>query len=122
TSIVVGAGLSRRTLNGGGVWARLQWFLGLRRPGFDVYLADQLSRDSCIDEAGRLSAFESSLNLAYFREIVEAFGLGGSAALIYGDGEAVEGATGAELLERAEAADLLVNIAGKLDWEPFIQR
>jgi hypothetical protein len=62
------------------------------------------------------------LNLAYFREIVEAFGLGGSAALIYGDGEAVEGATGAELLERAEAADLLVNIAGKLDWEPFIQR
>jgi hypothetical protein len=122
TSIVIGAGISRRTLNGGGVWARLQWFFGLRRLGYDVYIADQLGHGSCVDETGRVTSFERSLNLAYFREIVEAFGLSGSAALIYGDGEAVEGSTGAELLERAEAADLLINIAGKLDWEPLLKR
>jgi hypothetical protein len=122
TSIVVGAGLSRRPLNGGGVWARLQWFFGLRRLGCEVYIADQLSRDSCVGADGAVTSFERSLNLAYFREIVDAFGLRGSAALIYGDGEAVEGATAGELLERAESADLLINIAGKLDWEPLLRR
>jgi hypothetical protein len=122
TSIVVGAGLSRRTMNGGGVWARLQWFFGLRRLGFDVYIVDQLGHGSCVDATGAVTSFEYSLNLAYFREIVEAFGLGGSAALIYGEGEAVEGATADELLARAEAADLLINIGGRLGWEPLLLR
>jgi hypothetical protein len=122
TSVVIGAGLSRRPLNGGGVWARLQWFFGLRRLGFDVYVVDQLGRDSCVGEDGALAPFERSLNLAYFREIVEVFDLQGSAALIFGDGEAVEGATADELLERAQDADLLINVSGKLGWEPLLRR
>jgi hypothetical protein len=121
TSVVLGAGLCRRPLNGGGVWARLQWFFGLRRLGVDVYIVDQLSPGSCVDTTGAITTLERSLNLAYFREIIETFGLRGSAALIYGDGDAFEGATAGELLDRAEAADLLINIAGKLDWEPLLR-
>jgi hypothetical protein len=121
-SIVVGAGLARRPLNGGAPWARLQWVFGLRQLGFDVYLVDQLDRESCVDETGAIAPLEGSLNLAYFRQIVEMFGLGGRAALIYGDGDAVEGAAASELLEYAESADLLINIGGKVDWEPLLRR
>ena len=121
-SIVVGAALSRRPLNGGGPWARLQWILGLRRLGFDVYVIDQLDRGSCTDAEGAVTSFERSVNLAYFRQIVEEFQLEGSAALVYDAGEAVEGATPAELLSRAAAADLLINHNGTLGLEPLLQR
>jgi hypothetical protein len=122
TSIVVGAGLARRPLNGGGPWARLQWIYGLRRLGFDVYLIDQLGPESFVDETGAVTSFENSLNLAHFRRIVETAGLAGSAALLYGEGEAIEGATQSDLFARAEAADLLINIGGKLGWEPLLRR
>jgi hypothetical protein len=121
-SIVVGAGLARRPLNGGAPWARLQWVFGLRQLGFDVYLVDQLDRESCVDARGAIAPLEGSLNLAYFRQIVEMFGLSGRAALIYGDGDAVEGAAATELLDYAETADLLINIGGKLGWEPLLRR
>src|ERR1041385_5306271 len=113
-SIVVGAGLARRPLNGGGSSARLQWILGLRRLGFEVYLMDPLGPEGFVDDAGAVTSFEGSLNLAHFRRIVERAGIAGSAALVYGEGDAFEGATQAELFARAEAADLLLNIGGKL--------
>jgi hypothetical protein len=121
-SIVVGAGIARRPLNGGGPWARLQWVLGLRRLGFDVYLVDEIGRDSCVDATGAVASFETSLNLAHFRRVVEAFDLQGSAALVYEGGEAVEGAAAAELLDRAQDAELLINIGGKVAWEPLLRR
>jgi hypothetical protein len=121
-TIVVGAGLARRPLNGGGPWARLQWVLGLRQLGFDTYLVDQIGPGSIVDTTGGVASFEDSLNLAYFRQVIEMFDLQGSAALIYGDGEAIEGATKGELMERADAASLLVNIGGKLNWEPLLSR
>lgn len=120
--IVLGAGLARRPMNGGGPWEKLQWVFGLQQLGFEVYVIDQISRGSCFDATGAASSFEDSLNLAYFREVVEMFGLHGRAALIYGDGEAVEGATHEELFEQAEAADLLVNFSGKIGWEPLLGR
>lgn len=121
-SIVVGAGLARRPLNGGGSSARLQWIFGLRRLGFEVYLMDQLGPEGFVDDAGAVTSFEGSLNLAHFRRIVETAGLAGSAALVYGEGEAIEGATQDELFARAEAADLLLNIGGKLGWDPLLRR
>jgi hypothetical protein len=122
STIVVGAGLARRPLNGGAPWARLQWVLGLRRLGFNVYLVDQLDPGNFVDGTGATTSFEASLNLAYFRQLVELFDLQGSAALVYGDGEEVEGATTTELLEVCGAADLLINIGGKLGWEPLLRR
>jgi hypothetical protein len=109
-------------MNGGAPWARLQWLLGLRRLGCEVFLIDQLSRGSCVGATGAVTSFGRSLNVAYFREIIEMFGLHGSAALVYEDGKAVEGATRAELHERAESADLLINIAGKLGWDSLLRR
>lgn len=121
-TIVLGAGIARRPMNGGGPWEKLQWVFGLRRLGFEVYLVDQISRGSCFDATGAATSFERSLNLAYFRDVVDMFGLQGGAALVYGDGEAVEGATHQELFDRAEAADLLINFSGKIGWEPLLHR
>src|ERR1043166_53327 len=64
-SIVVGAGLARRPLNGGGSSARLQWILGLRRLGFEVYLIDQLGPEGFVDDAGAVTPLRGSPDPAH---------------------------------------------------------
>ena len=62
---------------------------------------------------------------ADFKQVTEQFGLAGlagSAALIYENGEQIHGLPYAELLDIAEAADLLVNITGHLTLEPLMSR
>jgi hypothetical protein len=68
------------------------------------------------------TAFEHSVNFAYFKQITEQFGLVGSTALVYEGGEQVHGLPYTELLEIAEAADLLVNITGHLTLKPLMSR
>ena len=59
---------------------------------------------------------------ADLKQVTEQFGLAGSAALIYENGEQIHGLPYAELLDIAEAADLLVNITGHLTLEPLMSR
>jgi hypothetical protein len=122
TTVVVSGAIANRYLNGGEAWVRLSWALGLRKLGFRVYFVEQIGRDTCLDAAGNVVPFEHCENLAYFRRVTERFGLGGSAALIYEDGEQVYGLGYADLLGIAEAADLLVNISGHLTLEPLMRR
>ncbi len=121
-TIVVGGALANKPLNGGEAWVRLSWIRGLRTLGFDVLFVEQLAAGSCIDAAGRPAAFEDSLNRAYFEAVTEEFGLSGSAALLYDGGRATAGLPYGEVLERAEAALLLVNISGHLDLAPLMRR
>jgi hypothetical protein len=120
--VIVAGGLARRPLNGGAPWVRLQWVLGLRRLGVHVFLVDQLETSAFVDEAGSPGAFESSLNLDHFRLVTRQFGLEDSAALIYGDGKEIFGIQPADLLGIADEAELLINIAGALQWEPMLDR
>ena len=121
-TVVVSGAIANKYLNGGAVWTRLSWILGFKLLGFRVVFVEQIDRASCVDAAGDVADFESSATLAYFRRIVEQFGLAGSAALIYEGGEQVWGMTQSELLAVAEAADLLVNITGHLTQEPLLRR
>jgi hypothetical protein len=114
--------IANKYLNGGVVWVPLSYVLGFKKLGFRVYFVEQISRESCVDAAGAVTAFEDCVNLAYFKQITEQFGLSGSAALIYENGEQTHGLTYAELLDLAEAADLLVNITGHLTWESLMRR
>jgi hypothetical protein len=118
TALVSGA-LANKCRNGGNAWTRLQWVLGLQKLGIQTYFVEQIDRATCIDAAGGVAGFENSVNLVFFKHIVEEFGLAGRAALIYEHGEQIFGPTGAELLEIADAADLLINISGHLTWEPL---
>lgn len=122
TTIVVAGAIANKYLNGGAVWTRLSWLFGFRQLGFRVCFVEQLGRAACVDADGAATDFEGSASLAYFRQIVEQFGLAGSAALLSEDGEQVWGMPYAELLDLAEAAGLLVNITGHLKHEPLLRR
>lgn len=121
-TIIVGGALANKYRNGGEAWVRLSWVLGLRRLGLRVFFVEQIERDSCVDAAGAVVPFAESVNLAYFREVTERFGLAGSAALVYAGGEQTDGLTWAELLDLAGETDLLVNISGHLALPPLLRR
>jgi hypothetical protein len=122
TTVVVSGAIANKYLNGGEAWVRLSWALGLRKLGFRVYFVEQIGRDTCIDAAGNVASFERCENLTYFKQVTEQFGLGGSSALIYEDGERVYGPSYADLLGIVEAADLLINISGQLTLELLVRR
>ena len=118
STVIVSGPIANKPFNGGVAWIPLSYILGLRRLGFKVYFVEQIARQTCVDTEGNICPFPDSVNVAYFRETIENFGLTDSAALIYDDGAQVFGATYAELNEIAEEADLLINISGhlKLEW------
>lgn len=121
-TIVVSGAIANRLLNGGGVWVRLNWVLGLQRLGFEVFLVEQISPESCVDAAGLVTEFENSENLAYFKRVTEPFGLSGKTALVYDGGRKTYGLTFSELEDLASEADLLINISGHLTLEPLTGR
>lgn len=121
TTIIVSGALANKCHNGGAAWTRLSWALGLRHLGFHVFFIEQISPEHCVDGNGVVTAFEDSVNLVYFRRVIDAFGLSGSAALIYDAGAQIEGATWDELVETAASAALLVNISGHLTLEPLVR-
>ncbi len=119
TIILVSGALANKPLNGGEAWVRLNWVLGLRKLGFQVYFVEQIGRDACVNAAGETTAFEDCLNLAYFKQVIASFGLSNCATLLYTDEQQTVGLTYAELLDLAAEADALINISGHLTHEPL---
>jgi hypothetical protein len=117
TVAIVAGALANKPRNGGAAWTRLSYVMGLRKLGFTVYFVEQIDRGVCVDQTGRPSSFDGSVNLAFFEEVVEEFALSDSAFLVYEAGATVRGGTLAELCEMAHSADLLVNIGGHLTLE-----
>jgi hypothetical protein len=121
TIVLVAGALANKHLNGGAAWTRLSWILGLKRLGFSVYFIEQIAGDSCVDAAGAPSDFENSANLAYFREVMDGYGLAGNAALVCDDGRRLHGLTRAELEDLAAEAKMLLNISGHLTLEWLVR-
>jgi hypothetical protein len=121
-TVVVSGVVANKYLNGGATWTRLNWVLGLKKLGLRVYFVEQIGREDCRNADGNVVPFGDCVNLAYFNAVMKQFGLAGSAALVYENGEQIHGASGPELLEVAEAADLLINITGHLTLEPLKSR
>jgi len=111
---IVSGALANKPASGGNAWTRLQWVLGLRRLGFQVYFVEQIARETCVDRHGQNVNFEDSRNCEYFRQICRRFGLSETASLVYERGAAIAGVSLAELAAVAKQADLLVNISGHL--------
>ena len=112
--LIVGGAIANKPFNGGAAWTRLNWALGFRKLGFDVYLVEQIDPDACVDQTGEPTPFEQSVNRAYFWDIAEQFGLARNAALLCGAPHHADGMEYRRLSEVAGAADLLVNISGHL--------
>src|SRR5208282_2907039 len=120
--VVVSGALANKCRNGGEAWVRLSWLLGFRKLGCRVYFLEQIDPANCINAAGQATDFAKSVNVTYFQEITERFGLSDCASLICGDGERTAGLAWSELPELAESADLLVNISGHLHAEELLRR
>jgi len=111
---VVSGTIANKLRHGGAVWTRLNWILGLRKLGFDVYFVEQISRNACVDTKGAPTAFQESENLNYFETVTQEYGLDGKAALIYEAGESTYGMSLDELTNLAADCEVLVNITGNL--------
>lgn len=102
TLALVAGAVANKAGNGGASWTRLSWAGGLRQLGFDVHFVEQLSPGA---PRGAVD---------YFRDVMTAYGLGGSSTLLRADGTTAWGLSLGELGELAAGAALLLNISGHL--------
>jgi hypothetical protein len=96
---------------GGAAWAVLQYVLGLRSLGHDVFFIEPIAPAS-IQPAG--APLAASINASYFNDIVTRFELRDRAALLRQDTRETIGLLYDKLVETAVAADLLINVSGML--------
>lgn len=115
-TILVSGMIAADPYQGGATWAVLQYVLGFRRLGHDVYFIEPVEPTS-IRPAG--APVENSANAAYFRRVVEDWGLERSSALLVGPGQTL-GLSYDDLLRVARRADVMVNISGMLTDEALI--
>jgi hypothetical protein len=104
---------------GGAAWAVLQYVLGLRALGHDVFLVEPVPPESIVPGGSPEGAPEgaplaASINAAYFRDVVARFGLTARAALLRQDARETVGLSYGELASAARGCDLLINISGML--------
>jgi hypothetical protein len=100
TAFLAGA-IANKPGSGGEAWVRLSWVLGLRRLGWEVFFVERLTEPD-------------PTALAYFEEVVGAFGLTEAASLIDGQGDPLYGRGEPELIELAASAEALFDISGHL--------
>jgi hypothetical protein len=117
TTILVSGAIANKPLNGGEAWVRMSWVRGLRRLGHDVCFVEQIDSAQCVDAEGREVSLEQSVNRGTFESVVEALAPGCPAALLCDGGGASIGLDFDDVVERAEDAELLVNISGHLEIE-----
>jgi hypothetical protein len=100
---------------GGATWAVLQYLLGLRRVGCQVYFIEPILGER-LQPAGVDLAH--STNADYFRGVMAEFGLSESSALLLAGTRETTGLSYGELRQVAARADLLLNVSGMLsDWD-----
>ena len=100
---------------GGATWAILQYALGLRVLGWDVFLVEPLDQPFVEPHPGVGTGFEPPPEVAaYFQDVCRRFDLVESAALLDASGRRAWGVPYQRLVEVARGADLLLNLSGVL--------
>jgi hypothetical protein len=107
--IVIGVGVASYPLHAAGnTWVFLQWVLGFRAAGWDVWIVEDVPRDRWIDAARQPCPPEKSINLAYWNSVVAEFGFEGrSTLLVDGNSPGRD-----ELIRFARDAEFFFNISG----------
>jgi hypothetical protein len=89
---------------GGAAWAVLQYLLGLRRLGFDVYFVEPVDSED----------LANSGSARYCDRVMRRFGFEGRWALVQPGRRETVGIPRADLRDMAKRADLVINISGML--------
>lgn len=107
--MVVSAGISAQPYAGAGnAWNTLNWILGFRELGHDVWMIEHISSDACVDLAWNQVPPAESANVAWWNEMVRTFGMESRATLLI-DGTAPDLDV---LRDFAAEADLFFNPSG----------
>ncbi|MBA2294140.1 MAG: hypothetical protein H0W16_03305, partial [Actinobacteria bacterium] len=93
---------------GGAAWAVLQYVLGFRRLGYEVYVVEPVAK---LDPR----------SVAYLKELSASFELEGFAALLEEGTRDTAGLSYADVVGAARSADILVNISGMLADEQLLE-
>ncbi|HEY8666643.1 MAG TPA: hypothetical protein VIL86_08270, partial [Tepidisphaeraceae bacterium] len=109
---------------GGATWAVLQYLLGLKRLGHEVWFVEPIAREK-LRPAGAGGAakggLEDSVNARYFRNVTEAFGLAETSALLVAGSSETAGTPYERLRGAAKRASVLFNISGMLTDEALLE-
>jgi hypothetical protein len=118
-TIIVSGMVSAVPLQGGAAWAVLQYLLGFKHLGHDVYFVEPISSTSLLPQQAALA---DSDNAAYFRAVMAEFGFERSSALLPDDGRTTVGMPYDHLRQVVSRADLLGNISGLLRDAALLER
>jgi hypothetical protein len=113
-TILVGGMMASVPYQGGWTWAILQYLLGFRKLGHDVYFVEPL-KQKALRPTGM--SLKESLNAAYFRQVTSDFGFEQHSALVLEGTDQSIGLPYEELRRVAHRADILVNVSGILNEE-----
>lgn len=96
---------------GGATWAVLQYLLGFRRLGHEVFFVEPV-KAAALQPPG--VPLEGSSNALSFLRVAREFGLEGKAALVLAETRHTFGLAYEQLRQAAAGADVLINISGVL--------
>src|SRR5260370_42631384 len=108
-TILVSGMIAGDPYQGGATWAVLQYLLGFRRLGHEVYFVEPVAETALRPAGATLSV---STNADYFLQVVREFGLEGKAALLLAETHETAGLDHDQLRRALERADMLVHISG----------
>ena len=117
-TILVSGMIATDPYQGGATWAVLQYVLGLRKLGHEVYLVEPIA-------GKKLRAAPSSLadseNAQYFNHVLGEFDLASHSALLLSDAQETCGLSYQQLAKIAKRTDVLINISGMLTDENLLK-
>jgi hypothetical protein len=108
-TLIVSGMIAATPWQGGATWAVLQYLLGFRRLGCDVYFVEPID-EPCADSA------------RYIERVMREFGLDGRWALVPRDGGDPLGMSREGLRAAAGEADVLLNVSGMLADPDVLER
>ncbi|MBI3943417.1 MAG: hypothetical protein HY326_10430 [Chloroflexi bacterium] len=110
-TILLSGMIAATPYQGGATWAVLQYLLGFRRLGHEVYFVEPLAQTALRPASAPLA---QSDNARYFRQVMADFRLEKAAALLLEGSQETVGLPYARLRAITQTADVLVNISGML--------
>lgn len=117
-TIILSGMIASDPYQGGATWAVLQYLLGLRRLGHDVYFVEPIASSAVRPEQ---SPLHGSVNATYFRKVMADFGQAPAAALLLAGTEQTIGLSYEQLVAIARRADVLINISGMLSDQRLLE-
>jgi hypothetical protein len=117
-TILVSGMIAADPWQGGATWAVLQYLLGFRQLGHEVYFVEPVSAKA-LRPGG--AALAGSANAKYFNQVINEFELTGRSALLVERSEETFGLSYQQLQDIAGRADVLINISGMLTDENLLK-